>query len=412
MQPSVTVLLFLAASLMMAAPCLAETEIDISGQVRARGIMDDRQMREEFKVASLGELRTRVEVHALVDDNTHAVVQFQDSRMMGRAADGSETSGTLTNSANVDIHQAYVQIDRLFDWGIGVKAGRFELNLGNERVFGAVGWNNVGRSWEGVEAWVGIEQFRLSGWALVSRMGTNPYERDSRNIWGLQASIQPCHLDLFAFRELDERELPDSDVKLLDRFDIGLHSGHVLGQFDWELNGVYQFGDRPSCFQKYDIAAYLVTLEAGLSFPDIAAARLAAGVDYASGDDTPDDEINYYDNLYYTAHKFRGYMDYHTGNSTRGLIDIVFRAGFEPLTGWKVMGDCHYFQRPVEYYDFKGNKTRDVGTELDLTVETSRIAGVTLTAGGSVYFPSEADAGFKDPETGLWGYLMATANFE
>jgi len=140
---------------------------------------------------------------------------------------------------------------------------------------------------------------------------------------------------------------------------------------------------------------------------------VAVAVDYASGDDNiADGKAKHYDNLYYTGHKFRGYMDYFVESSMYGLADLMVHGSLSPLEGWTVRGDLHYFTRATEYVDYRGEETKDLGVELDLTVTTSRVAGVSLTGGGSVFLPSESFAQTEDPEPGLWGYVMATVDFE
>jgi len=138
----------------LAAAVYAETEVEVSGQVRVRNEIDGKSFNPDYTTKYFQVMRTRIAIDAIVDSNAHAFVQFQDSRMFGDTDQfGQLQSGTLNDGKNVDIHQAYIQVDRIAVDGLGVKAGRFEFNLGNQRVFGAVGWHNVGRSWEGLEAW-------------------------------------------------------------------------------------------------------------------------------------------------------------------------------------------------------------------------------------------------------------------
>ena len=47
------------------------------------------------------------------------------------------------------LHQAYFSVNKLFDLPLNLKLGRMELSYGPQRLIGAVGWHNVGRSFDG-----------------------------------------------------------------------------------------------------------------------------------------------------------------------------------------------------------------------------------------------------------------------
>jgi len=151
------ILLFLTSGV------LAGADVDITGQVRVRPETTRKSFdADEDVTQDFTDLRTRVQVDATIKDNVHAVVQIQDSRRFG----ANDASGTLTNTDNVDIHQAYLSITELWTGGIGLRAGRFEVALGNQRVFGTVGWSNVGRSWEGFQLWFDDDHVRADGFWL------------------------------------------------------------------------------------------------------------------------------------------------------------------------------------------------------------------------------------------------------
>ncbi len=399
---------------------LAETNYEISGQVRVRHEVDSRQFHDDGTTKEYADMRTRVKVGATVNDNAHAVVQFQDTRRLGGMINGQETSGTLNNSQNVDLHQAYLQIDHLWAKGPGLKLGRFEFNMGNQRVFGAVGWHNVARSWEGLQLWHDIPQVKFSGFVFKRHEANDPYDNQDFTIYGVNVAIKELGAEVFVFHENDaanaayysgvspqSASIQDESVNALCRTNLGAFFKRTHEQFDFEGNAVYQTGETMGT----DIAAMMFTLEAGYSFPGEHKARIAAGVDYSSGDDDgTDDEFNTYNNLYFTGHKFRGYMDYFIDSGTRGLIDVMLRGKASPSPGWIIKGDLHYFMTAADYvYDNK--KTTDVGIELDVGVSTTKVAGVGLAAGASVFSPAESFAGIEDPELGLWFYTMATVNF-
>ncbi|RME21725.1 MAG: hypothetical protein D6800_11770 [Candidatus Zixiibacteriota bacterium] len=401
----------MAVLMLLSGVAAADTDVTVTGQVRVRNEVSDRTFDSTYTTLESTILRTRVRVEALIDSNTHAVVQFQDSRTLGgRNQFGDAQSATLNDSKNVDIHQAFVQIDRLWVDGLGGKFGRFELNLGNQRVFGAVGWSNVGRAWEGGMLWYRQPDWAVTGLTLKRLELNDMNDNRDFDVLGTTVDITRAHAQFFGFWEHNADMTITSTDNDLDRFSFGGYFKHTIpnSSVDVEANAVYQTGDKAGV----DIAAFLLTGELGYTFPGKGQARIAAGIDYASGDDTTtDNEINAYNNLYYTGHKFRGYMDYFVASNPSGLIDLMLRGKINPAPKWTLKGDLHYFKTAEDYVDFTNTLTSDVGVEVDLTVATTSVRGVKLQGGVSAFFPNESFAGFVNPDPGIWSYTMVTADF-
>lgn len=414
MRHNLTIFVAIVALFTFGDAATAETEIKVSGQVRLRSETDKKAFDTDAHAKQFTDLRTRLQVEAIIDTNTHAVVQLQDSRRLGGSDQfGSPQSGQLTNGANVDVHQAYVQIDHLFWERLSTRGGRFEVNLGNERVFGAVGWSNIGRTWEGGVSWINFDNWKLSAYGLKALELNSSVENRDFDLYGLTGTFPTAGLELFAFLEHDARIFA-VDTNNLDRFSFGGHFKDRFEQVDLELNGVYQAGE----MGRMDIAAFLVTAEVGYNFEGERNVRVAAGIDYASGDDGTDPtETKAYNNLYYTGHKFRGYMDYFVSSNSEGLIDAMLRGKLDIAPKWVVKGDFHFFKTAEDYtISSPGGpiSTSDVGIEIDLSVKTTRVSGVAIQAGLSFFLPKDDFAtysGFSTNDAGVWGYSMVTANF-
>ena len=73
-------------------------------------------------------------------------MQLQDVRIWG------EETSTLGDfrADNFDLHQGFIQADFGEDGWLGTRVGRQEVNLGGQRLVGAVGWTQQGRSFDGV----------------------------------------------------------------------------------------------------------------------------------------------------------------------------------------------------------------------------------------------------------------------
>jgi hypothetical protein len=90
---------------------------------------------------------------------------------------------------------------------------------------------------------------------------------------------------------------------------------------------------------------------------------------------------------------------------------LILRAGFDFDPLWTVKGDVHFFKAAAEYENYLGDDTKDIGSELDITVVTTSVPGAILTGGASVFLPSESFAGRDDPGANYWLYTMVEVYF-
>jgi hypothetical protein len=110
-------------------------------------------------------------------------------------------------------------------------------------------------------------------------------------------------------------------------------------------------------------------------------------------------------------------MDYfvNTGGTAyadAGLMDLMLRARIIPVPGWSIDADGHYFATAADYTSpIDDAKTTDVGYEFDLTVSTTKIEGLGILAGASIFSAKDAFAGVEDPDPGFWSFIQATVDF-
>jgi hypothetical protein len=384
----------------------SETELNISGRVRVRHETDHKQFTWKEKFNDFSLLRANVKVAAVIDSNTHIVVQPQISLKFGE---------DLYHAPNCFyIHQAYIQIDRLWADGWGLKAGRFELNLGNERVFGTNDWDNQGRVWDGLQTWYDMTDLKFSAFCLTVEEYENYDNYSDYNIFGLSGNIKNSGLEVFTIYESDGRKyiLPEPKRRM-DRVSTGIYLKRWHGAFDIEANAVVQLGSFVGSYNRqrnyYDINSRLYTLEIGYSPTSRVPGRVALAVDYAHGGIGFESLTWYsYNNLYYSGHEFRGHMDYFFDSNVQGLVDFAIRGRAEPCQQWSLYCDVHHFWKS---YRADGQETSRLGGEFDLSVATVSVPGVELEAGASMFFPTETFAARANPDPGWWTYLMATANF-
>ena len=165
-----------------------------------------------------------------------------------------------------------------------------------------------------------------------------------------------------------------------------------------------------------DIGAYLVAVEGGFTFPGKAKARAAVRLDLASGDDDmTDDKYKGFNNLYYTGHKFRGFMDYFLASSPLGLMDLALRLKMAPFAKWVFKADYHMFSAAQEFSDGTASgTTKKIGNEIDLTA-AYKDGKFGCVIGVSTFTADDAAGNYAGNLMGddgsTWGYIMGIANY-
>ncbi len=91
---------------------------------------------------------------------------------------GSNNAPSLANDPNtltsLGIRQAYILIRNLGVDGLSMKAGRQLIVLGNQRLFGAFDWNNIGFSFDGVTLQYSQKMYELyGGWVRLADTEAN-----------------------------------------------------------------------------------------------------------------------------------------------------------------------------------------------------------------------------------------------
>jgi len=359
-------------------------------------------------------LRTRLTANFMANPNTSAMVQVQDSRTFGQVnEEGESTSGSLTESSDLGIHQAFLQFNEVIPRGPGFQAGRFEMNYGNERVLSGANWSNTGRAFDGARASLHRPNFDIDVFTatLVERVGGTA--ADDVQLSGFYSTFPMAHSDFFLLYDFDAQKA--GEFRSLKRWTAGTYTKQTFGQFDFTGNGALQFGtsaseDSLGNGTETDLSAYLFTGELGCAFSPNA--RVAAGLDFSSGDDPDSDSYNAYDNAYYEAHTFRGLMDQFVASNPQGLMDLFASCRLSPHPSWTLEVAGHNFTTAQDYASVIDDAaTSSVGSELDLSVSTKALSSATITAGGAAFFQSE-DFGGPNPDTETWGFLEVTVNIK
>jgi hypothetical protein len=281
--------------------------------------------------------------------------------------------------------------------------GRFEMVYGEHLVVGNVDWHETGRAFDGLRLrfaprgdagpWVDLFGAWLTEGFVEGPFG-EPFGAGDQVFTGLYGALGPLladglALDLYALLRLwpttdaiqrQGAAMPTFGVRVKNRsglLDYRLEAGVQVGSRPAPVpTGETQAGDNPTVF------AYQADLEVGINLAGDAL-RIALEGLVASGDDPETaDEREDWDQLFPTAHRWLGYMDFvgPRTNVTSGVLHVAYRA--QP---WLFTVDGHAFWRPEP----PPGQDSYFGTELDLGVLYALGNGLHVRGGYGLFLPAE-----------------------
>jgi len=369
---------------------------------------------------------------------------------VARKGDGPE-------SDIIDLHQAYVTLGNHKEFPLSLKVGRQEMIYGEERLIGAFGWNNIGRVFDAVKLrWqnplFGADFFGSR--VVIPEDGRFNVENDYDFFSGVYATTTKIpkntlevyllarNASLQAVRAEPSPQNPQPSAR--DIYTAGLRfksNPGELGNFDYTLEGAYQFGDfrdprAGAPAKRLDHEAYMVVLQTGYTFNDLwAKPRLGFEYSHGSGDsDAHDGKHETFENLFPTNHKFYGYMDF---LSLQNIHDLrgIFQLKPHPRLSLAVEGhgfwladthDSFYTSAgtarggtattPGTGYGVNPGYKNFLGTELDVIAgyAVTRFAQLEVGYGHFFvgdYIESSLSATTRGWADANWIYVQATLNF-
>lgn len=409
-------ILFVVSIIVIVFPQPIESSNDaikLSGQFRSRGELDALDFNNDTPVSRSTLLRIRLNATFQPAENISTFVQLQDSRIYGAE------HGTVLNFRNVDLHQAYLQVDDFFAQKLMLKMGRMQLAYAEERLISAIDWHNVGRAFDGT-----LLRYAPSKMFTMDFFGTKIVHRaDYENpadtgfyFGGLYASHRPkefYRVDLYILGELNRRETANHGAAL-QRVTIGTYDTGKFGVIDYNIEAAVQFGTRynASSEERQRVSAFMLTGEIGHTFDVDYKPRFVIGYDYLSGGEPTDESYKAFDTLFATNHKFYGFMDYFVNipvqTQDRGLQDLMVKFQIVPHKKLTVSADVHQFMLAQRMMG-----DRSYGQEIDLTAFYRYHEVLRFTLGTSLFIPDGLmQTRFKENnDPAFWAYLMTTANF-
>ena len=378
--------------------------------------------------------RIRLNARLRLTDTITGLAQLQDSRFWGKEVSTASNEstvdlrqGSLQVDRFLDLHQAYLQVDRFLAPHLSLRLGRQELVYGNERLLGAFGWDNVGRSFDALKLAYAEPQWttefffsRLNDRRNAGRgdgsqdlMGLYTHIGKSGSRWGLEPYVLYLR-DGLATRG-EKAALRPEPTRIAT---LGFrHFASFVGGFGYDVENAYQVGQNgPDTHRAVAVAAVGRYRHAGRWAPEI-----GLEYDFATGDrDSRDGRSEEFNNLFPTNHPLYGYADY---LGWRNMQDFKPYFSFAPFSNVRTELSYHRFLLvesqgawknaggKVLGYDPTGRLGTDLGHEIDLTLTFPLYERVRILGGYSVFIPGRFARGTQGPQASQFGYLQTLVTF-
>ena len=423
-----------AATVKAADMDMGSTKVTIGGQLRERLEWWGQEV-GTGKGAELGATyRARLNIKAELSDGVTAVFTPQAVGYWGEDGQGLG----LGETTSFTMHEAYMLLSNPF--GINnliVKLGRQEVNLGNQRLVGAVGWSQAGRSLDGILVGYVAGDYGLAGFFYGKLQ-----DAGSQDAWFRPQVEDEPDIDLYVatwqgkfkpfgiggtYELTDIYVNPTSNALGADA-NVNTLYGRVTPAFETDMAKVkvnieaaYQNGS----FGGADFGGYMFSIGAGADFDQVAwEPSVFIGYDYYSGDDNPNDnDLDAFWSVLPTAHKWLGHADtvwvntpfyqfnggglVHVATQSitgpngdsyniAGVKDLYLKLHAKPLEKVALGLDLHYFKSAEDVVDITTNKNygSDIGWEADLEAKYRYSKNLCLSVGYDYFSPDDAFKGY------------------
>jgi hypothetical protein len=394
--------------------------------------------------------------------------QGQDSREIN--SDRPDFPGVLGAEGDdaFDLRQGYLEFGDAKTFPLTLKVGRQVLSYGDERLIGSFDWNNIGRTFDAAKLRWEEKLWWLDAFASTVVVPTrgkynqsdfvNGNETDREQVFsGLYFSTTALSFqttDVYALH-LHENTSPKYQPTALGDTNFGTFGLRVKSKpgafapkpaplpadgksivdgksapaplpppkpagFDYDAEFAFQTGE----VRGLDLTAWAVHGGIGYTLDAAWLPRLGVAYSYGTGDGDPTDhDIETFQNLFPTNHKFYGQMDVF---SWQNMHDLEVSVKAQPIKAVSLKAEYHAFwlaSTDDVWYRANGvtavrplnalarNADNYAGSEVDVTVQWTVNKHFAVEAGYSHFFAGEylADTGPSDDAD--FGYVQATITF-
>jgi Alginate export len=265
------------------------------------------------------EQRTAVRVQADFTNQVSAFIELDSFEVWGEDFRSDHVTGRDTRAAtadDVEVYQAYIQVDDMFGIPLRARVGRQEIVLGDGWLVG----NDLalpefsGLTFDAIRLDYETDALRLTAfWAKLAEAGIVEEDGDT-DLMGLYAAYQGLEnisVEAYWLWLRDSASLNDTNYLWfverleswfgLDDYDVtnlhtvGLRAAGAVGALDYDVQGAYQFGEADRIgflFRPFDYGddgatfdAWAMDVELGYTFDVAWQPRVYVGGAYFGGED-------------------------------------------------------------------------------------------------------------------------------
>ncbi|MGH7557686.1 MAG: alginate export family protein [Gemmatimonadota bacterium] len=274
-----------------------------------------------------------------------------------------------------------------------LRAGRQELLFGRERLVSPADWANTRLTFDGARAILDSQNWSVHAFFVrpvqikLTDFNWSDETCDFYGVYATRVHSPGLQYDLY-WLALDRDSVAfNGSAGRERRHTVGARlAGKSESGWDYDLELAYQAGDVSNA----DISAYMIGSQIGWTFPDAGwAPRIFGEFDYGSGDDEPGGEVNTFNPLFASGHKYLGHVD---ALGRRNVAAISGGVRLMPLSRLTVTLQAHRFWRASEedsVYSPSGaivrqtepGASKDLGSEIDALVSYGVRPGLTASVG-------------------------------
>lgn len=399
----------------------------ISSQTLAQGIFQvsaDLRARSEYRHGFQFPLDESQRAGFFIDQRSRLIFDYsqdkfilklsvQDIRVWGNQPQLVRNDGALTA-----LHEGWGQV--FFTDALSLKVGRQEINLDDQRIFGAVDWQMPARAHDAAMLKYKSPSTEVQATFAFNQDGiqnTTTYYNVANNYKAMQYLWGHHNFGLFnaSFLFLNHGKqggTPD-DYRTYYSQTVGPRLGFGNERIKSFLTYYGQFGREADATT--DIRAHYLAFD--MAYKLTPQWTVTPGFEYLSGNDQdgPSGVNEAFAPFYGTNHKFNGLMDYfYVGNhfNSVGLTDIFAMLDYRQK---RFSGSLrlHYFRSPGKVFSLENplrEMDRNLGIETDLVLQYRFSDQVTFDAGYSRMFPTDTMIRVKgtgsSSEGQHWAWLM------
>lgn len=398
--------------------------LSFSGEYRLRveGFSGINGQRNRDDLYSLS--RIRLDLTIKPTENLKIFLQAQDSRVFG-----FNSKPTPTIHANsIDLRQAYIEWQQKSKVGWSVKAGRQELNFGDQRLIGSLNWTNTSRTFDAIKIGYSQKNYGLEVFASsVVNVDNTVFDRhrDGKNLYGAYLKLPKIApkttLNTYLFWKT-ERPLVRSENGLIGSANIVTLGTNLIGALNPKINYEVDLMLQRGSFSTDDVRAYAAHSKINYTFSKKEnIPTLFVEYNHASGDASPNDRVRgTFDQLFPTGHAKYGLTDL---VGLRNMHDVWVGSVWQAHKKLKLQLDYHSIwlaKRRDGLYNAGGNliarvamgaKSNHVAQEIDIRATYNLRPGVDLESSYGRWIPGDF---WKEATMGAkvsFAYSMLTYKF-